>query len=229
VQRTVPFDYVFDFTLKGRPNTTLNSTITISVEAPFVAVAIGYGIVGPIGQGLTFGVKTRPRRLARLPLASVLRELRRSLDARGGGADPFPAIVRNGLRINPRFASLVLQAPATGPGAEFAPGMLDDLFEVVEPPKAAAQFLYGLFDEGSARAFQSDLVLSTAGLGSPDGRRPFRRLAVPITFSPRSSVRMQVVEKSHFAGSLHVSLHGYKVLGGNGALTDARRARRARR
>ena len=61
--------------------------------------------------------------------------------------------------------------------------------------------------------------LSGDRLDSADGERPFRQLAQPITFAPRSVIRMEVTEVSRVAGTLHVSLHGYKVLGGAGSPT----------
>jgi hypothetical protein len=75
------------------------------------------------------------------------------------------------------------------------------------------QFKYALFDDGSGREFQSEPILNIAGLGSASGERPFRYFAQPIIFKPKSTIRMEVTEVSDFTGELHVSLHGYKVLG----------------
>jgi len=96
---------------------------------------------------------------------------------------------------------------------------LQRLFQVVSAPSDQIQFLYALFDDGSGREFQSEPLLNTAGLGSSDGDRPFRYFARPITFEPRSVIRMEVTEKSDFQGELHVTLHGYKVLGSPGTPT----------
>ena len=85
-------------------------------------------------------------------------------------------------------------------------------------------FKYALFDQGSGREFQSEPILNIAGLGSSDGKRPFRYFARPIEFAPRSTIRLQITEVSAFQGELHVSLHGYKTLG-----TPARQRRRDRR
>src|SRR5258705_240033 len=83
----------------------------------------------------------------------------------------------------------------------------------VEGTFTAASNGYVLFDEGSGREFQSEPIMTTAGLGSANGERPFRYFARPIIFKPRSTIRMEVTEVSDFSGELHVSLHGYKVLG----------------
>src|SRR6266542_1295888 len=86
-----------------------------------------------------------------------------------------------------------------------------------------------LFDEVSGREFQSEPILNIAGLGSPEGRRPFRYFARPIEFAPRSAIRMQITEVSEFQGELHISLQGFKTLGASGTPTGARPARRIRR
>ena len=59
------------------------------------------------------------------------------------------------------------------------------------------------------RAAGANPLLNIAGLGSPDGKRPFRYFAQPITFAPRTTIRMEVTQLTDFRGELHVSLHGY--------------------
>jgi hypothetical protein len=44
-RRTIPFDYAFRYTLTGTRDTVLTSTITVSIEAAFTAVSIGYGVI----------------------------------------------------------------------------------------------------------------------------------------------------------------------------------------
>jgi len=128
--RTIPYDYSFQVLLKGQPGKQHQKTLSISVEAEFTAVSIGYGFVAQ------------------------------------------------------------------------------------RPSERGIQFLYALADEGTGRAFQNEPVLSTAGLGDPDGERPFRRFATPIVFEPMSTIRLEITEASDLAGSLHISLHGYKNLTG---------------
>ena len=89
-------------------------------------------------------------------------------------------------------------------------------------------FIYALFDQGSGREFQSEPILNIAGLGSPDGKRPFRYFARPIEFAPRSIIRMQITEVSAFQGELHISLQGYKTLGQPGTPTGSRLQRHRR-
>ena len=103
--------------------------------------------------------------------------------------------------------------------AQLNEGILTQLFQVVGTPPEQIQFLYAIFDEGSGREFQNDPILNIAGLGISNGDRPFRYFARPITFTPHSTIRLEVTEVSEFKGELHVSLHGYKVLGGAGTPT----------
>ncbi len=53
-QRSIPFDYSFRFNLAGNPGQIHRSTLTISVEAHFTAVSIGYGVV-PAVTPISFG------------------------------------------------------------------------------------------------------------------------------------------------------------------------------
>ena len=134
----------------------------------------------------------------------------------------------NGFKVTPEFLQLVLQG---GGNTQLDPGVLTELFQAVAAPPEEIQFLYAIFDEGSGREFQSDPILNTAGLGISNGNRPFRYFARPIMFAPQSTIRMQVTEISEFKGDLHVSMHGYKVLGTAGTPTGRmqRRVRSMRR
>jgi hypothetical protein len=235
--RAVPFDYTFRFALDERPQSVLRTTLTISVEASFTAVSIGYGIVPEVSP-VIFGPPPPPPPIPLLAPAggsririrditlgdlfdSLETALRSAPDAR---MPPLDAALRNGIKLNPDFAALALQGNGSAD-----PDSLSKLFQVVSPPAGDVQFLYALFDEGSGREFQSDPLLNIAGLGSPDGRRPFRYFAQPITFAPRTTIRMEITQLTKFRGELHVSLHGYKVLGGAGAGATPRDRMRRRR
>lgn len=140
--------------------------------------------------------------------------------ARGAGLLRAPgprtaAALRNGLRFNPEFAELLLQADRRAVPLE----ALSRCFQLVAPPPGDVQFKYALFDDGSGREFQSEPILNTAGLGAADGGRPFRYFARPMEFGPRSRIRMQITEVGDFRGELHVSLQGFKRLGEAGTPT----------
>jgi hypothetical protein len=258
-RRTIPFDYVFRFDeankneLKGQPGLIHNSTVDISIEGAFTAVSIGYGVV-PKVEPITFGISASPapppgsvvfltvalppppppRLLFATTLGELLETLSTNLDEAvtisdgkiDGKIGPRTAAVfKDGLRFNPEFAERLL---LTG-GAERDEGILSKAFQAVGAPPERVAFKYALFDQGSGREFQSEPILNIAGLGSPDGKRPFRYFARPIEFAPRSTIRLQITEVSVFQGELQVSLQGYKSLGTPGTPTGARRSRRMRR
>ena len=229
-RRTVPFEYAFRYELSGRRDNVLNRTVTVSIEATFVAVSIGYGVV-PKVAALTFGPKLAPppillvgtagqsASLRDIPLGALLDGLDSKLPEtsrllqRETGAE---AVVKNGLKLNPDIAEFALQ---NGGKVLLDAGILENLFQVVAAPPENIQFLYSLFDEGSGREFQSEPILNIAGLGISNGDRPFRYFATPIVFAPQSTIRLEIREVSDFQGELHVALHGYKVLGGSGTPT----------
>jgi hypothetical protein len=219
-RREIPFDYAFRFALQGKPGNVINSIVTVSIEATFTAVSIGYGVV-PNVQPIIFGPLQPDSadlpNLNTIPLGAIIVGLENQLaDLRNNGLSKETApgaVFKNGIKLNPAVAEFALT---------FAPLSNDvfaKLFQVVGSPSELIQFKYALFDEGSGREFQSEPILNIAGLGSAGGERPFRYFAQPITFRPRSTIRMEVIEVSDFKGELHVSLHGYKVLGGSNTPT----------
>lgn len=179
----------------------------------------------PIG-GL--GVAVAGAGVANVPatLADVqFRQLLSSLSRLAGNARD--SVLAGGFRLTPEFAEFALRGDGTG---AIPPRVMQELFQAVAAPADRIQFTYALFDDGSGREFQSDPVLNIAGLGTANGERPFYHFARPVTFAPLSVIRMEIVELATVPGELHVSLHGYKVLGGAGTPTGRQRAasRRAR-
>jgi hypothetical protein len=236
-QRAIPFDYTFRFDLTGERDRTHRGVVTISVEAEFTAVSIGYGVaprVTPVifGPPLQFPVideGTPSLSLRNVTIGSLLDALNAALaqtpDVIRGETGP-ESVLKGGIRLNPQFAEIALVDG--GLNSITDEGISRRLFQVVSAPSDEIQFLYALFDEGSGREFQSEPLLNTAGLGISNGDRPFRYFARPITFAPRSTIRLEITEKSDFQGELHVSLHGYKVLGGPGTPTASAPAGRRR-
>lgn len=230
--RGIPFDHAFRYQLTGRPGNVLNSTVTISIESSFTTVSIGYGVV-PKVQPIVFGPLPRGQfvrqvNLLTITLGEILGGLNAQLVATSAslrGETGPEAVFKNGLKLNPDVAELVLQGAAVG---NLEPNVLQRLFQVVGSPSELVQFKYAIFDEGSGREFQSEPILNIAGLGSANGERPFRYFAKPITFRPRSTIRMEVTEVSDFVGELHISLHGYKMLGEPDTPTSVARQRAAR-
>ena len=71
-RRTIPFDYAFRYELTGKPGNVINKTVTVSIEAMFVAVSIGYGVV-PKVTPIIFG--PTDLQLASLPAEITLRNI----------------------------------------------------------------------------------------------------------------------------------------------------------
>lgn len=233
-RRTIPFDYAFRFALSGRREAIQSQTLTVSVESPFVALAIGHGVI-PEVTPVRFGPTAPPTpingnntSLAKVTFEQVLTGLGEALGRSGavlrGQTGPEAALL-SGVRLNPELAEVVLAAQ----DEPLEQSVRARLFEVVAPVADQIQFLYTLHDDATGRSFQSDPLLSTAGLGIANGDRPFRRFARPIVFAPRSTIRMEITELSEARGELHVSLQGYKVLGGVGTPTATMQRRPRRR
>jgi hypothetical protein len=232
-RRTIPFDYAFRFELDGKPGETHTDKITVSIEAAFTAVSVGYGLVakalplrfGPRQEAVVLAVSagavgTLPTTLEQISFGDLIA----ALD--GLTTDQRDQIFSSGFRLTPGFAELALRDD----GASTVPaGVMSELFQAVAVPTEQIQFTYALFDDGSGREFQSAPILNTAGRGTADGERPFHYFARPITFTPHSVIRMEVSELSTVPSDLYVSLHGYKILGGNGTPTGRQPSRRARR
>ena len=250
-RKTIPFDYTLRLPVADDRDRAINlprlvkdiklsGLVQISIEAPFVATGIGYGFVLPVNS-IDFGLPPPPPVPALAAAALRIDVLETALDALDKrlaatsalGGITLDAVLGNGFRINPKYAAQLQPKPGGKRGFQFAvlgPQAPADLFQVLLPAAEQLQFLYAIHDEGSGRAFQSEPVLSTAGLGGADGKRPFRHFATPVQFAPRTTIRIDVVPLQSVVGELHFSLHGYKVLGSAGSPTDLGRvARRLRR
>jgi len=232
--RGIPFDYAFRYELKGEPGNVINSVVTVSIEATFTALSIGYGVI-PKVEPIVFGpqlavqfIPTVPRTLSNLEIGEILRGLPNLVvtSREFRNETGVEAVFKSGLKLNPQVADVAL---ANNGNATLSENVLSRLFQVVGPPSDQIQFKYAIFDEGSGREFQSEPILNIAGLGSANGERPFRYFAQPIVFRPRSTIRMEVTEVSDFAGELHVSLHGYKQLGDSNSPTAVGSNRRGPR
>src|SRR5262249_44652986 len=134
----------------------------------------------------------------------------------------------DGFRVNPRFDPMVFRRDAGDPRArareiellndpvatQFFTRGDETLLERLRPPSEVS-FLFSMVDTATGRELQDAPINNLPALGRSDGERPFRVLAQPLAFAPRSTVRMQVLERSlDVKGTLFVVLYGYKVLGG---------------
>jgi hypothetical protein len=107
-------------------------------------------------------------------------------------------------------------------GYSFIPATVANV-RPVPPDQRVIDFLYSIIDSGSGRELQNRAIHNIAGLGESNGNRPFRPLAKPMLFIPRSTIRIEVEEVSvddtagaapFYQGSqLFIVFHGYKMLG----------------
>jgi hypothetical protein len=197
-------------------------------RAPPVTLAVASAALSALGASVARPPPTSLRDISLGDLLDAIEAAIPSAPDAPKGMPPLEAALRNGIKLNPDFVRVALGGNGT---AVLDEASLTRLFQVVSAPVEDVRFLYALADEGSGREFQSEPVLNIAGLGASDGKRPFRYFAQPVTFAPLATIRMDITELSDFRGELHVALHGYKALGGEGSPTDARgdRARRGRR
>jgi hypothetical protein len=192
--RVIPYEYVADFTLRGEVGNVVQDVINVSVEGVFVAVSIGYGLAEERAEPLS--LRTQPTNLGAVSLADL----------------PPDALI-DGFRLNPNLRQLIAPDGRLNDTLPVRPEMFQRL-----KPIDNFNFLLSLVDTGTGRELQNKPVDSLATLGRADGRRPFKMLPQPMVFLPRSTIRLQVEERSRgVAGRLFISLQGYKVLGLAGA------------
>lgn len=208
--KEIPFDYVATFKLLGNRGNRVQDVINISVEGAFVAVAIAYSfipalavknpdVLEPQGQILTvspFGAN---------PLLAFIEPfVDRFIDPTQPPPPPIPPVVQ-GSRQDQQLQLIK---------------MVSECFLV---KLCGIQFKYSIVDSGSGRELQNQPIHNIAGLGESSGDRPFRPLAKPMLFMPRSTIRIEIEEISEgpiYAGAqLYIVLHGYKMLGYGTALS----------
>lgn len=110
--------------------------------------------------------------------------------------------------------------PLTGDLASLFTDMLEDprhLRQCIIAKLCGISFKYSIVDSATGRELQNQPIHNIAGLGEPGGNRPFRPLAKPVLFEPRSTIRIEVEEISvgpiYSGAQLYMVLHGYKMLG----------------
>lgn len=210
----IPFDHVARFELEGIPGRLREDVINISVEGTFIALALGYGLASDMREPFKL-IHEDDRTLADVTLADIP-----------------PHVLMDGFRLNPALERVAEATDAQGRPLGRLNGSLSvtlanekQLFQWIRgewiPEVGNFNFLYNFIDTGTGREMQNAPIHNIAGLGKSNGERPFRMLAKPLAFLPRSSVRIQVEEKSEtIKGTLFIVLHGYKILGAAGVAEE---------
>jgi hypothetical protein len=203
----MPFEHDAVFRITGRPGNIVQDVITVSPEGVFVATAIGYGFDEERG---------RPQRLAITNTGDPLPAGDITL-----GEIPAIALI-DGVRVNPAASPVVFGAAPGGAlprELELTPQPLpktwlsDNLLERVKDPEEIS-FFFSMLDSATGRELSDEPAHNIASLGRSDGERPFRPLSRPVTFAPRSTLRVQIIENSDSViGTLHVVFFGYMLLG----------------
>lgn len=198
--RVIPYEYIADFTLRGEVGNLVQDVINVSVEGVFVAVSIGYGLAEERAEQLV--LRTPPANLGDVKLANL----------------PPDALI-DGFRLNPNLRPLIAPDGRLNDTLPVRPEMFQRL-----KPVDNFNFLLSLVDTGTGRELQNKPVDSLATLGGADGRRPFKMLPQPMVFLPRSTIRLQIEERTAgVTGRLFITLQGYKVLGLAGAAEEETR------
>jgi len=180
----VPFDYAATFRLEGEAGRLHQAVINIGPDAGFVATAIGYGFDE---------ARRRDLQLLTIPPANEPPVLGPLVPLKHLPAEAL----LSGFRFNPVLRRV---QPA------FA-GKLEQL----KTPEDIS-FLFSMVDTSTGRELQDEPTHNLASLGKSNGERPFRKLARPLFLGPRSSLRLQVIERTEgVRGELTIVLYGCHI------------------
>jgi len=194
--REIPYDYVAQFILEGIRGKRKQDVINISVEGAFVATSIGYSFI--------------PKPLA--DQKGQIRSLGTSVLSSSSTLQ-FPATL---VEVIADVITKSMIGAATADPNDTRVSLANS-FVCLLKRFCGIEFQYSIVDSGTGRELQNQPIHNIAGLGSAEGRRPFRPFPKPMTFLPRSTIRIEVEEISEgslYAGAeLQIVFHGYKVLG----------------
>jgi len=197
--RRVPFDYVAYMDLLGSPGKQVETEVPVCVDGGFTATAVGYGLeVADTGLTLPFPDRQADGSEAREALLGTASLSQLPLDA-----------LIDGFRV--RRASIRFAFQNNGALSDRVPrDLAGRILERLNQPERV-RFRYRLFDEGRGIELQNVAIDNIAGLGTASGERPFKQLAMPLRFLPRSSIRV-TVDEVFGRGRLFIVLQGYRYL-----------------
>jgi hypothetical protein len=213
----IPYDHAATFELTGRPGNIAQDVINVASDGVFVATAIGYGFEEQRARPINNPAPAPARAQGDSPLEDSPLVVPGDVTL---GDLPLTALIE-GFRISPQFAQLVFSAPANRTFSNqpiarvlfFGSAQDRGVIERVKPPEDIS-FFFSIVDSDTGREFQDQPAHNLASLGKSNGERPFRMLARPLSFMPRSTLRLQIAERTEGAqGTLFIVLYGYKILG----------------
>jgi len=193
--RTVPFDYVARVPLSGVAGRRVEREVILDTAGGFRVTSLGYAVNAesdavPVDPGVV--IEGDPPGLAGLGL----------------GALPASAWL-DGIRLRPGFIRDAVDGTGTRLTDALLPAArLQEIFQRLNRPQDVF-FRYEITDGGTGRELQNRPILNIAGLGSADGRRPFKKLGKPLEFGARSTIRVAVEEGSG-RGDLYLVFQGYR-------------------
>jgi len=194
--KEIPYDYVATFVLQGKRGNRVQDVINISTDGAFVAVSIGYSFIPELTKHITI---TEPDNLVwSLTGGGELQDPPGNL----AGIDVDFLLARGSTQTLPQAQDRLVNPVA--------------LLQCLLVQTCGIDFKYSIIDSGSGRELQNQPIHNIAGLGKADGERPFRPLAKPMLFMPRSTIRVEIEEVSegllYRDSLLYIVLHGYKML-----------------
>jgi hypothetical protein len=214
--KEIPYDYVAKFTLQGKRGNRVQDVINISIEGAFVAAAIGYSFIPatPANGPIFASLGPPPAPLNEIIAETIVDRLKLNIRVRPPqSSQPAASTVTADREATVNQLASVLDPLLSDPRM---------LIECLLMRFCGIDFKYSIVDSGTGRELQNQPIHNIAGLGEATGERPFRPLAKPMLFLPRSTIRIEVEEIS--VGSLYsnaelfIVLHGYKMLGYGTAL-----------
>lgn len=189
----VPYDYGVTFNLDGIPGQLHEAALVTAPDGAFVATAVGYGFSERRDRPLPLKKIDPPSAVPVNPADISLAEI------------PLTALI-DGFRLTPQLGEATFTV-----GAQVPPQQINQMLQRVKPPSQPA-FLFSVIDTATGRELQDEPTHNLASLGIANGERPFRRLSYPISFLPRSSLRIQIIEQSSGTqGTLFVVFYGYRI------------------
>jgi hypothetical protein len=224
--RVLPFDHAASLRLQGVPGRIAQGAITIGPEAAFIATGIGYGFAEDLPRPIPVEDPTKPETggsIIPLPGAAPGPFIPRDLQLR----QLPPRALVDGFRLSPRARPLVFELDPDLRVIEepeqlrfrtdtYAWGRVGELLQRIRPA-GQLSFLLSIVDSATGRELQDEPIHNLAALGRADGQRPFRPLSRPMAFLPRSTIRLQVIERERDrTGVLDIVLFGFKVPAGSG-------------